>query len=127
MKFNLKLPLLGFKEIQSMDFEKIDDIFAKLTTPDNTDISFTLINPFILRDYHFEIPTAVQTLMDIDDNSDLLIYNVVIVNSAIEKTTINFAAPMVFNITNKTMAQIILSDSTIYGIAEELSNFLTKE
>jgi len=107
MKFNLKLPLLGFEDIHSMNFEKIDDIFAKLTTDDNPDISFTLINPFVLRDYQFEIPTGIQVLMNIDDSSNLLIYNIVIINSVIEKTTINFAAPLVFNLTNKTMTQVI--------------------
>jgi flagellar assembly factor FliW len=124
MIFTLKLPLLGFEHLSMMKLEKIDDTFAKLSSQDADNISFTLINPFILCDYNFEIPTPLQTLMEIDDNSDLLIYNMMIVNSELEKSTINLAAPLIFNVTNQTMAQLILQDSTTYGIAHKLSTFL---
>ncbi len=127
MTFNLKIPFLGFENIKTMELQKIDDVFARLTTSQRNDATFTLINPFILRDYQFEIPTQIEHLLQLDDAQELLIYNTVVLNSKIEESTINFAAPIVFNVTNKSMAQIILSNSDIYGIDEKLSSFLPKE
>ncbi len=127
MTFNLKIPFLGFEDIKTMELQKIDDVFARLTTSQRNDATFTLINPFILRDYQFEIPTQIEHLLQLDDAQELLIYNTVVLNSKIEQSTINFAAPIIFNVTNKTMAQVILSNSDIYGIDEKLSSFLPKE
>jgi flagellar assembly factor FliW len=124
MLFDLKMPLLGFESIQKMQLQKIDDIFMRLKTPDTNEPSFILINPFILREYTFDIPTAVQRLMEIDEKSNLLIYNIVVIQNPIEKSVVNFLAPIVFNTDNHTMAQIILSDSAEYGIAEPISTFL---
>jgi len=127
MTFNLKIPFLGFEDIKTMELQKIDDVFARLTSSQRDDATFTLINPFILRDYQFEIPTHIELLLQLNDAQEILIYNTVVLNSKIEQSTINFAAPIVFNVTNKTMAQVILSDSDIYGIDEKLSSFLPKE
>jgi flagellar assembly factor FliW len=124
MIFNLKVPLLGFETITKMKLEKIDDVFAKLFAEDGSKVSFTLINPFILRDYSFVMPANIREALEVDDESQLLIYNIVVVNSQIEKSTINFAAPVVFNLSQQTMAQVVLPDSSIYGVREELSGFL---
>jgi flagellar assembly factor FliW len=80
MQFNLKLPLLGFESATSMELKKIDDVFMRLESSNN-DLSFTLINPFILREYAFDIPTSLQALMEIDEQSNLLIYNLVILTT----------------------------------------------
>lgn len=127
MTFSLKIPFLGFEDIKTMELEKIDDVFARLTTNERDDATFTLINPFILRDYQFEIPTQIEQLLQLNDAKELRIYNTVVLNSKIEQSTINFAAPIIFNVTNKSMAQIILSDTNIYGIDEKLSSFLPKD
>lgn len=124
MTFNLKVPFLGFEDIKTMELQKIDDIFARLTTSQRDDAVFTLINPFVLRDYKFEIPTQIEQLLQLNDAKEMLVYNTVIVNSNIEQSTINFAAPIVFNVTNKTMAQVILSDNNMYGLDEKLASFL---
>lgn len=126
MQFELKIPLLGFNEITSMELNKIDDTFMKLEAKDQK-TEFTLINPFILREYSFDIPDAVKTLLEITDNSNLLIYNILIISKPIENSTINFAAPLIFNTDNKTMAQVIISDNPNFSIAEPLSNYLQKQ
>ena len=126
MQFELKMPLLGFESIKTMNLEKIDDIFMRLTSNEDDSASFTLINPFVLTDYDFVVPTAIQTLLKIDDDANILIFNVVIVQNPIESSTINFAAPLVFNTDNGSMAQVILENSPNYSIAEPISNFLGK-
>lgn len=123
MQFTLKLPLLGFESTTQMELKKIDDIFMRLESTDQ-DLSFTLINPFALREYSFDIPTSLQALMEINDESNLLIYNLVILTTPIEESSINFVAPLVFNTTNGTMAQIILDNRPDFAIAEPIKNYL---
>ncbi|MEA1916621.1 MAG: flagellar assembly protein FliW [Campylobacterota bacterium] len=127
MIFDLSVPLLGFENIKQFKLEKIDDIFMRLEAVGEEAPTFTLVNPFALREYSFEIPTQLQKNMEIVDSSNILTLNIMIVQENIEKSTINFAAPIVFNTDNNKMAQVILSDSKIYGIAENLSDFLDKE
>lgn len=124
MKFNISTPLLGFEEIKDVELNKIDDIFMKMQAAEDENISFTLINPFVLREYDFEVPENIQELLDIDEKSNILILNIVIVQTPIEDSVVNFIGPLVFNTDNHKSAQIILPESTKYGVAEKISTFL---
>jgi len=126
MQFELKVPLLGFDEITTMELKKIDDIFMKLDANEGK-TEFTLVNPFALREYSFEIPDATKALLEINDKSNLLIFNILIITTPIENSTINFAAPLVFNTDNQTMAQVIISDNPDFSIAEPLSHYLQQK
>lgn len=123
MQFDLILPLLGFDSIKKMELQKIDDIFMRLETAEGSP-SFTLINPFVLREYAFDIPTSLQALMGINESSNLLIYNIVILTTPIENSTINFAAPVIFNTDNGQMAQIIIDNHAEFSIAEPIHTYL---
>ena len=129
MQFELKLPLLGFESIKTMKLTKIDDIFMQLEN-DSEDgkPSFTLINPFILKAYEIDIPEAVQKLLEIDENSNILIYNIVVIQKPLDQSVINFIAPLVFNTDNKTMAQVILDGKSAqeHGMAECIGDFMDK-
>ena len=128
MKFDIKVPLLGFDNLKQVELKKIDDIFMKMTSCDNDHISFTLVNPFVLRDYEFDIPDKTKELLGIKEDSNLLILNIVVTQIPIENSAINFVGPLVFNTDTQTAAQIILPDDTQYGVAETISSFLpTKE
>jgi flagellar assembly factor FliW len=123
MKFDLKLPLLGFEAISTMELQKIDEIFLRLESIGEGP-SFSLINPFSLREYSFDIPASLQALMNITPQSNLLIYNIMILQTPIEKSTINFVAPLIFNTDNQTMAQIIIDNRADFGIAEPIEKYL---
>lgn len=123
MQFALQLPMLGFESVTHMELQKIDDIFMRLESVGDGP-SFTLINPYVLREYAFDIPTSLQAAMQIDEKSNLLIFNIVILNTAIEDSTINFVAPLVFNTDNQTMAQIIIDNRPDFSIAEPIRNYL---
>jgi len=124
MKFDVSTPLLGFENVNQVELEKIDDIFMKMQAVEDEHISFTLINPFILREYDFEIPTITQELLEIDDKSNILILNIVLIQTPIENSVINFIGPVVFNTDNNKVAQIILPESTKYGVAEKIDSYL---
>ncbi|MDD2828261.1 MAG: flagellar assembly protein FliW [Sulfuricurvum sp.] len=123
MQFDLKLPLLGFESLSTMELQKIDDIFMRLESVGDGP-SFTLINPYALREYAFDIPSSLQALMEIHDQSNLLVYNIVILTTPIENSTINFVAPLIFNTDNSTMAQIIIDNRNDFSIAEPIKNYL---
>lgn len=123
MQFTLQLPILGFESVTQMELQKIDDIFMRLESIGDGP-SFTLINPYVLREYSFDIPTSLQAAMQINETSNLLIYTIVILNTSIEESTINFVAPLIFNTDNQTMAQIIIDNRPDFAIAEPIRNYL---
>lgn len=130
MLFELKLPLLGFESIKQMKLTKIDDIFMQLENVTNEGKpSFTLINPFVLKPYEIEIPESVQTLLEINETSNILIFNIVIIQQPLEKSAVNFVAPLIFNTDKLTMAQTILDGKSAqeHGMAECICDFMSKD
>lgn len=126
MKFDISVPLLGFENVTQVELEKIDDIFMKMQSTTEEHISFTLINPFILREYDFEVPTSIGEIINATEDSNLLILNIVLIQTPIEDSIINFVGPLVFNTDNNKAAQVIISDSVKYSVAEKISTFLNK-
>lgn len=130
MQFELKVPLLGFESIKKMELKKIDDIFMQLENCDEDGKpTFTLINPFVLKPYEIEIPESVQKSLDINENSNILIFNIVVIQNPLENSTVNFLAPLIFNTDNQMMAQTILDGKAAaeHGMAEAISSFMNKE
>ena len=127
MIFQVKSPILGFEHIKSYELKELDQFFIKLQSMDD-ETSFTAINPYALRNYEFEIPTYYQELMDINDKSELRIYNIMVVSTPIETSTVNFIAPIVCNMTNMTLSQVVLDAWAypMYKQAEKISDFIEK-
>ena len=127
MRYKLSVPLLGFEEIKEMELEKIDDIFMQLKDA-KSGISFTLVDPFALREYDFEIPENFQKILKINKDSKLLVYNVMILQNPIKNSTINFLAPIIFNQNEKIMAQTVLDNTKYkdYSIVDKISNYLSQ-
>lgn len=126
MIFNLQAPILGFDDVKQVELTKIDDIFMKMQATEDANISFTLINPFVLTEYDFEIPEKIQKLLEVDEKSNLLIMNIVLLQTPVEDSVINFVGPIVFNTDTKKAAQIVIDEATTYGLAEKVSTFLKK-
>lgn len=126
MKFDVILPLLGFEHVTSVDLQKIDDTFMKMQSTTDEHISFTLINPFVLREYDFEVPQNIEDAIGASKDSNLLILNIVLIQTPIEDSIVNFIAPLIFNADNNKAAQLILSDTKKYSVAEKISTYLKK-
>lgn len=126
MKFDICVPILGFENLKQVNLEKIDDIFMKMQSLDNEHISFTLIDPFVLREYDFEVPDNVAEALDATAESNLLVLNIILIQTPTEESVVNFIGPVVFNTDNHRAAQIILPESSRYGVAEKISTFLKK-
>lgn len=130
MEFEVKSPILGFENIEKMNLDKIDDLFMTLKNANEDESpSFTLVNPYLLRSYEFEIPMALKLLLELKDDTNLLVLNIMIVHQPIETSTVNFLAPVLFNFDNRSMGQVVLDSSRYqnYGLTETISNFLQQE
>jgi len=126
MKFDVVTPFLGFEDVKEVELEKIDDIFMKMQAMDEEHVSFTLVDPFVLREYDFEIPDNIRELLEVTTDSNILILNIVLIQAPIEDSIVNFIGPIIFNTDSNRVAQIIIQESTKYGVAEKISTFLTK-
>lgn len=128
MVFEAKYPVLGFENVHAYDFEAIDDNFATIRNAEGGMPAFTLVNPFVLREYAFDVPLAVRALMDLKNETNLLIYLVLIVKNPFKESLANFLAPVLFNVDNKTMAQVVLDENiyTDFLAAEPLSQFIAE-
>jgi flagellar assembly factor FliW len=124
MTFKVVFPILGFEDLKEFELEKVNDNFYTLK---NDKVTFTLVNPFLLRDdYDFVISKQEQKSLKIDENTNFLVLNIMIVNSPFIESTVNFAAPLIFNMDEKVVGQVIL-DKYGYGLTEPLKNFVKSE
>ncbi len=107
-EYTIKSPILGFEDMDKVKLEKIDELFVTLRSMENEQISMTLANPYLLREYSFDVPRSIKALLDINENSKLSVYNVVVIQEPLNESCVNFLAPIVFNEDNQSAAQIVL-------------------
>lgn len=110
MKYSIKSDILGFDNIKQMELGKIDDLFYTLKSTGDENISFTLVSPYQLREYSFDLPNSVKTELDINESSNVAVYNIVVLQEPLDESVVNFRAPLVFNEDNGLMAQAVLTD-----------------
>ncbi len=125
MQYNVKSTILGFDNISKVELNEIDDLFSTLKSCDEANTSFTVVNPYMLREYSFDVPKDIQELLEINEDSKVVVYNMVIVQDPLDESRINFLAPLIFNQGNGSMAQAVL-DSNVhseFGVAVSLKTF----
>lgn len=125
MTFEVKTPIPGFDQVKRVELEKVDDFFMRLKSCDD-DTNFMLINPFLLREYNFEVPEYFKNLLKLEKQSNTLVLNIMIVSTPIETSVVNFIAPLLFNTDKKYVAQVLLDSNKYkkYGIMENISDYL---
>ena len=125
MNYDVRGLLLGFNDTTNVAITEIDDLFLTLKDTKNDNISFTLVNPYALREYSFTIPIDIKVLLDINDQSSLSVYNILVIQKPLENSTVNFLAPIIINNDNNKLAQIILDPvkNPDFGMAESIKSF----
>jgi len=125
MSYTVRGEILGFENTKKVTIHKIDDLFQTLQDEDNEHISFTLVNPYILREYSFDVPSETQTLLEITPESKISVYNILVIQKPLEDSVINFLAPLIINHDNNTLTQIVLDpqDYPDFSIAEPIKSF----
>ncbi len=126
MKFKVKSDILGFENVKEVELSEVDDLFCTLRSCEDEGISFTLVNPYRLREYEFEVSSATEALLDIKNENDLRVCNIVVIQNPLDESKINFLAPLVFNTANGTVAQEVLGIQNYpqYGLDESLKTFI---
>ena len=94
----------------------------------NDGISFTLANPFSLRDYDFDISDSAKSLLKIGDGKELSVLNIIVIQSPIDNSVINFLAPIIVNKKDNIVGQVILDSKKYpqYDISEKISKYINK-
>lgn len=129
MTYQIKGTLYGFENTREVEIREIDELFSTMVDVHNENISFALVKPNLLREYAFDLPADVKALLNIDENSTVSVYNILIIQKPLDHSMINFLAPLVINNDNKYIAQAILDPKKYpdYGMAESIKSFVTKE
>jgi len=125
MSYEVKGQILGFETTMDLEVHEVDELFSTMVDSTNENISFTLVNPYILREYSFDLPTSLKILLDIKENSNVKVYNIVVIQKPLEKSTVNFLAPIIINEDNKTIGQAVLDANyhPDFGMAESIESF----
>ena len=120
MKYTAVYPILGFENEKEYELSHIEGPFYKL---EGENVSFTLIDPFFIRnDYSFELDDEFTEKLNLNENN-VMVLNILTPATPFEESTINFAAPLIFNIEDKIFGQTIL-DKYNYSLARKIGDFL---
>lgn len=128
MSYKVKSEIVGFPNISEVNITEIDELFSTMADTENENISFTIANPYLLREYSFDIPTSTKVLLDIKESSKLSVHNILVIQKPLENSTVNFLAPIIINHDNNTLAQCILdpNKNRDFGMAETIASFKKK-
>jgi len=85
MSYEVRGDILGFEETKKVEITEQDDLFSTMTDSNNKEISFTMVNPYSLREYSFDVPTDLRVILDINENSKINVYNIVVIQEPIEE------------------------------------------
>jgi len=125
MSYEVKSQILGFENILKVDIHEVDALFSTMIDADGTNISFSMVNPYLLREYSFDLPLDIKILLDIKEDSNVSVYNTIVIQKPLEESTVNFLAPIIVNNDTKTIAQAILDNKKHpeFGMTEPLESF----
>ena len=125
MNYNVRGEILGFEDTSSVEIHEIDELFSTMVDTNNDNISFTIVNPYLLREYSFDIPTDIKVLLKITEESKVSVYNILMIQKPLEMSTINFLAPIIINHDNNKLAQTVLDPkkNPSFGMVETIKSF----
>lgn len=127
MVLQIKSPILGFESLQSVVLKEMDDTFSTLHTTNDSDISFTVLNPFkLIDDYDIEIPDSIKMKLSVEEGDNIAVYCMVITQEPIKDSVVNFLAPIIINMSKNLLAQVTLNpqDYSHLGIQDPISKFV---
>ncbi len=124
-KFVVKSPILGFEDVSEVEFAEIDNGALAFLSMTGKDAELLLINPYKVREYSFEVPAGIQTLLDMKADSKVKVFCVFVREKQTE-VRINFLAPIILNCDNNVLAQVVLraKDYPSFGVAESIKNYI---
>ena len=125
MSYEVRGNILGFEDTLEVEIHEVDKLFSTIIDKNNEGISFTVVNPYGLREYSFNVPSDIKAILEINEKSNVSVYNIVVIQKPLENSTINFLAPIIVNNDNNKIAQAILNTKNHpdFGMAEKIKSF----
>jgi len=126
MSYEIKGHILGFEKTREVEIHKVDELFSTLLDKENENISFTMVSPYALREYSFDLPSNIKSLLEIKEDSKVSVYTIAVIQEPLERSAVNFLAPIIVNEDNKTIGQAVLKrkEHPDFGMAERINTFL---
>ena len=119
IKFEHGLP--GFEDEKEFIQLPLSDesAYQVLQSVKTASLAFIITSPYsIVTDYNFELDESVIQVLDIKGDSEVAVFVIVSLKDTLENSTVNLKAPIVLNIENKKVKQIILDED--YAIRHRL-------
>lgn len=125
MSYEVKGQILGFENTKVVKINLIDELFSTMIDTQNEHISFTLVTPYLLREYVFDLPEETKLLLELTEETKIAVYNILVIQKPLERSTINFLAPIIINLEKNTLAQSVLDPRAHpdFGMAETIESF----
>jgi len=119
--------LYGFQQYKSyipLAFQEDSDALICLQSVEEYDISFIVMNPFLLDpDYSPVLSADDKTMLDATQNEDTISYYVIsVIHDSMEDSTVNLKCPIAVNAQTRMARQVIL-DNPLYQIRHKISSF----
>ncbi|MBS7344116.1 MAG: flagellar assembly protein FliW [Caryophanon sp.] len=88
----------------------------------SADIGFLVAYPFAFKaDYAFDLSEADKEMLEVEEETDVLVYGIVTLKENFQSSTINLLAPIVINKVKKVGKQIILQDNDKHPLRYPIS------
>jgi flagellar assembly factor FliW len=112
----------GFESLKQFILFPIEEnnIFSVLHSIEDENVGLVVVSPFeVKKDYEINLNDSVIERLSIKEATEVILFNVITVNSSVEDITVNLKAPIVINIKAGLGEQIIL-DREEYKIKNPL-------
>ncbi|MCI1959326.1 MAG: flagellar assembly protein FliW [Clostridia bacterium] len=117
----------NYKKYLLIRFDNENSSLLCLQSLDEKNIAFVVINPYyFIKDYKVDVPDDDCRQLKISNASNVMVYNICVVNDTVLKCTANLKCPIIVNQDTRLAKQIILEDSS-YPFKYPFSKFINKE
>ena len=114
MKFEVTVPIDGFKDEKEFIFNKVDDFFSTITTIESQK-EIRLMSFGALKNIAFTLPDEFTDKLEIENIEDISIYYVFVIQGNNTQNSLNTFSPIILNNKSLKMGQIHL-DSSMLGL-----------
>ena len=112
MKFEVAVPIDGFKDEKEFIYNKVDDFFSTITTIES-EKEIRLMNFGALKKVAFTLPEEFMKKLEITSLTDISIYYVFVLQGKNNENSLNTFSPIILNNKSLKMGQIHLDSSML--------------
>lgn len=108
--YKVKVPVLGFENISTMDLKILDGDFSILELDKNKQINMHLICLDSLRNIKldFKLDKEFIKCLELEENSSFKTYFSIVINNPVKESVINLSAPIIINDDKKLLGQYLI-------------------